>query len=72
MTITSEMSSYAAFSRGETILGYTTKTEFCDKALKRNIRTVQYLLQDGRPNAEALLTKGHANNVRVRLPRAIP
>ncbi len=38
-----------------------------------NKRTADGLkVQDGRPNAEALLTKGHANNVRVRLPRAIP
>ena len=41
---------FESLKDGETIKGCRTKTEFCEVHLKRNIRTVQYLLKGGNHN----------------------
>jgi hypothetical protein len=57
---------FATLKPGEKIMGCESKTEFCDNVLKRNIRSIQYLL-NGRTKTlpgKADETR-HANNVRV-------
>jgi hypothetical protein len=43
---------FAALKDGETIMGCTTKTEFCDRVLGRSIRAVRYMLDGGNHNRQ--------------------
>lgn len=41
---------FESLPKGETILGCTTKKEFCEKKLRRTPRAVRYMLDGGNPN----------------------
>lgn len=41
---------FAALKPGETIMGCTSKTQFCDVVLNRSMRAVQYMLNGGNPD----------------------
>ena len=54
---------FDALKDGETISGCKTRTEFCDRILKRSVRSIQYAL-NGRPQPR-LLTSETSNVQRL-------